>query len=829
MQSGARANLAEEEGTAVFVRILILLAVLASGSGEAPGPTEAGYLLPNGWRITPVGKQIPTQDLLLNIAPSPDGRVMVATHGGYNPHGLVVIDAESDRAVQRIPLPTAWFGLAWAPDGSRLYVSGGNNEDEAAPIYVFSFADGRLSEAPVATFTDHLPAEKVYWSGLAHHPSKPVVYAANRNANQVVAIDSASGKVTARVDTEVNPYDLVVSRDGTRLYCSNWASDSVSVIDTESFDIVRTIRVGDNPNDMVLTGDGRLFVCCSNDNTVVVIDTGRGRAVETIVTSLYPNAPEGSTPNALALSPDRNTLYVANADNYNVCVVDVEEAGEYTVLGFIPSGWYPAAVAASSDGRKLYIGNAKGVVSAATVEGPHSPLLPPDEAPDTAKTTVKGTVSVVDIPRRRGKLRALTRQAYANCPYSDELLARARPPVTGPSIVPPEVGVPSPIRHVIYIIKENRTYDQVLGDLPQGNGDPRLCIFGREITPNHHTIAEQYVLFDNLYCDAEVSWDGHQWSNAAYATDYVEKTWPALYADRGRPDPTYTPALLPSAGYIWDQCFRKGLTYRSYGEFAQRQDEDEEMTAMVGMGGLHGHVAPRYLGWGARDVENAAQFIREFDLYEQRFDSDDPEERLPSFIVMSLPEDHTRGTRPGEPTPRAAVASNDYALGMIIDRVSHSRYWPEMAVFVIEDDAQDGSDHVDARRTVGFVVSPYSRRGTVDSTFYTTSSMLRTIELLLGLQPMSQYDAAATPMYAALGTEPDMTPYDHLKPNVDLDEKNQETAWGAQQSLDMDLSSFDRTPMFALNEIVWKAMRGPESEMPLPVHRFNSASLRDSR
>jgi hypothetical protein len=600
----------------------------------------------------------------------------------------------------------------------------------------------------------------------------------------------------------------------------------VSVIDTETYTVLRTIEVGDNPNDLALAEDGRVFVCCANDNAVIVIDPEKGRPIETIVTSLHPQAPEGSTPNALAYDSANDVLYIANADNNNVCVVNVEEPGESTVLGFLPVGWYPSSVAVSADGETLYVGNGKGVGhSSANPRGPHSPVR---EGPGigTTKTLMRGAVSIIDVPQHRRKLRELTKQAYANCPYNDELLATARPE-TDQTVIPREVGKGSDkIKHVIYIIKENRTYDQVLGDLPRGNADPRITIFGREVTPNQHAFAETFVQLDNIYCDAEVSVDGHQWSNAAYATDFTEKYWPASYG--GKSNAPRSAAMLPGAGYIWDQCARKGLTYRSYGEFAHRVSEGSPMEPRdPRLSSLHGHIAPNYLNWGARDYENAAEFIREFDEYEKNYDDPDPEKRLPRFIVMGLPEDHTKGTRPGEPTPRAAVASNDYGLGMIVDRVSHSKYWPEIAIFVIQDDSQDGADHVDARRTTGYVVSPYIRRGTLDSTFYTTCSMLRTIELILGLQPMSQYDAAANAMFACFTDTPDLTPFTHIEPKIDIHELNQKTAWGAEESMKMDFSDYDRTPMFALNEIVWKSVKGPDSEMPTPVHRFSVASIRE--
>jgi hypothetical protein len=389
--------------------------------------------------------------------------------------------------------------------------------------------------------------------------------------------------------------------------------------------------------------------------------------------------------------------------------------------------------------------------------------------------------------------------------------------------VPPEVGAGSVIKHVLYIIKENRTYDQVLGDLAKGNGDPHLALFGRKVTPNQHALAEQFVLLDNLFCDGEVSVDGHSWSDGAYATDYNEKLWPPRYGGRSI-NANESNAAIPSSGYLWDLARKKGLTYRSYGESASRVSDGTTMDAAPGALGLYGHVAPHFGGRNARDTERAAEFLREFDAYEHDYDSTDPGKRLPNLTVMALPENHTNGTLPGSYSPIAMVASNDLAVGMIVERVTHSRYWPEMAIFIIEDDAQDGPDHVDSRRTAGFVVSPYIRRGTVDSTLYTTSSFLRTIELLLGLPPMSQYDAAAPPLYASLGVKADPTPFEALKAQVDLNEKNTPTAYGARRSMKMDFDEVDRAPMAELNEILWKSIRGANSPVPAPVHRFRFSS-----
>ena len=793
---------------------------------QKPQALPDGYALPNGWRITPVGKAIPTEDMILNVSAAPDGKAVVALHGGFNPHGLVVVNPATDEAIQRIPLKTAWLGLAWTPDGKGLYVSGGNaagaRKPTAAPIYKFGYAGGKLTAEAAGDLNETLPMDQIYWSGLAHHPKKPVLYAANKGTGPapgyVAVFDTGSMKLTRRIPVEISPYDVVITPDGATVYVSNWGSDSISVIDTASEKVVATIAVGDNPNDLELIADGRLFVSCASDNTVVVVDTKKGRATERITVSLHPRAPEGTTPNALIHDAAQKLLFVANADNNAIAVVNVDDPGESDVLGFLPSGWYPSALAIAN--KKLFIGNSKGLGGYANIRGPHSPLPDGPEGKGSVKSLQKGTIGIVPLAAAKAKLREWTRQVYANAPYNDELLARAKAPAaaSAPSVVPREVGAGSPIKHVIYIIKENRTYDQVLGDLPKGDGDPRLTIFGRTITPNQHRLAETFVQFDNLYCDGEVSVDGHSWSNSAIATDFNEKFWPPNYGQHSRA--TASIATVPAGGHLWDLAKRKGLTYRSYGEYASRVSDGTTMDASPGAVNLYGHVSPRFKLPGMRDTDNVKEFIREFDEYEANFASTDANKRLPNFIVMSLPENHTAGTAPGRHTPRAMVANNDYAVGMLVERVTHSKYWPETALFIIEDDAQDGSDHVDARRTTGFVVSPYTKRGVLDSTLYTTSSMLRTMELLLGLPPMTQYDAAANPMYAAFSDKSDLTPYKHVKPDYDLDEKNTVRAWGARQSEEMDFSDVDRAPMFALNEIIWKSVRGADSEMPLPVHRY---------
>jgi YVTN family beta-propeller protein len=794
---------------------------------ETPHAIPGGFDLPSGWRITPASTPIAqTGDWVLKLTAAPDGRAIIALNAGYQPHGLTVIDPKTHQVVQRITLRSAWLGMSWAPDGKTLFVSGGNASGDKAPparppIYAFGYADGKLSEQPIGRFDESVAPFLVWWSGVARHPTRPLLYAANRgiaaDPTYVAAFDAVSGKLITRIPVEISPYELVFSKDARRLFVSNWSSGSVSVIDTETNKVIDTLRVGANPNDMSLAPDGRLFVACSNDNTVYVIDTVHLAVVERLSTTLTPMAPEGSTPDALAIDPVRKLLFVANADNNDVAVIDIRNRDHSDVLGFIPVGWYPSALAIAEGGQALYIGVAKGEQAYPDRHGPESPLAKSWDGDESIKTLQTASVERLPLAALAARLPQMTRQAMDNSPYRDVLLQHARAPV-GASVIPNEVGAGSPIQHVIYIIKENRTYDQVLGDLPHANGDPQLTIFGRQVTPNHHALAEQFVTLDNFYADGEVSVDGHSWSDAAYATDFNEKWWPPTYGGWSGSLPA--PAYIPAAGHLWDLARRKGLTYRNYGEYATRASKGGPMQAQPGIDALWGHVSPDYLGFSARDTDNVAVFLKEFDGFEAAFDSSDPNKRLPNLVVMSMPEDHTRGTDPGAFTPVAMVASNDDALGQLVDRVSHSKYWATTAIFVLEDDAQDGPDHVDARRTVALLAGPYVKRGLVDHTFYTTSSFVRSIELLLGLPPMSQFDAAATPLYAAMGVVPDLTPYTALPPQVDLNAKNTVTAYGASASARMDFSDEDRAPMHLLNEIIWKSVRGAASPMPAPTHRF---------
>ncbi|HEX3657489.1 MAG TPA: alkaline phosphatase family protein [Pirellulales bacterium] len=820
------------------------------------GATPSGFLLPNGWTLSPAGEQLVLSDLPLNILPlttsgeaSPlGGRALVAT-SGYNAHELVLVDFAAHKVLDRQTVPQSWFGLAADAKSGRVWWSGGGS----GLIHVFRIEGDRLVagqpiEQPAPAVANDpktgkpLKMLRPFRTGLCYDPQGQLLLSCVLPAegkNQSLAWDTTpaanqqppstrgtlewlaadSGKGERRASAGMRPYDVVVARNGLA-YVSDWAGKCVHLFQPVDGRVLGKITVGEHPNQMALhPRDDRLFVACASSNCVSVIDTRRGVVEETIMTALFPLAPEGSTPDALAVAPDGLALYVANADNNCIAVVDISNRRRSQVQGFIPTGWYPTAVALGNS-KTLLVAVGKGN------ETRPNPITAVPEKSEKGKParktypyigkTLSGALSIVPLPDER-QLAAYTETVYRNCPYSDKLLSAA--PYPHKTAIPTQVGDPSPIKHVIYIIKENRTYDQVLGDMPRGNGDPSLVMFGQQVTPNHHKLASEFVQLDNLYCNGHVSADGHPWSTMAYNTDYIARNWALTYSKRvGIEDDDDGDLANAPGGYLWDACARAGLSYRSYGEFGGRVSQPDGNVRMEGkVPGLVGHMSPRYglpaaKGRSVRDSDRLAVFLEEFAEYEKNGD-------LPRFIVMSLGEDHTSGTTPGAFTPQACVASNDLALGRLVEAVSHSKYWPKMAIFVIEDDAQNGPDHVDAHRTVGLVISPYVRRKQLDSSQYSTVSMLRTIELILGLPPLSQFDAAARPMFAAFSDQPDLTPYKHEPARIDLEAKNSKLAYGAERSSRMDFAEYDKIDDFELNEILWRSIKGPDAPLPPAVRR----------
>ncbi|MES2460532.1 MAG: SMP-30/gluconolactonase/LRE family protein [Armatimonadota bacterium] len=792
-------------------------------------------LLFNGWGLTPAGKPVSLEgDMPLRMVVSPDKRFLATVTCGYQGVGLSLLDIASQKVTQFVPLKNAWNGLCWTKDGKRLLVSGGS----AGVLHVFDYADGKvtLKESLAVEPAPAPPAGKnrrqrrqaakaaaavglpTFISGIAVHPVTGKVYVCNEGAHEVWVLNAATLQREEVIPVGSHPHSCAVGGDGNYLYVSNWGGRTVSVVDLLTNERVRDIPVGVRPNDMALAPDGRLFVACSGDNTIHVVTTGKLETVEAeadpnrrppesareiIATSLYASSPEGSTPAGVAVSSDGKTLFVANADNNSVLVADITEPATTVVSGFIPVGWYPTAVAVSPDSNTLIVANGKGLRSLPS----NPPSLP---APRRLHNGVlfnhpgqllEGSVSFIARPTQTELVR-YTEQVRKNSPYTPETL-RQSPIARGSSVVPERVGAPCPIEHVLYIIKENRTYDQVYGDMtnaagkPIGNGEPKLVLYGEDITPNQHQLARDYVLLDNLYCNSEVSVDGHSWSDAAMATDWNQRSWTMSYSKHGTL-PGNAEMSTPTAGYLWDLCKRNGISFKCYGEGAKFVP-----------------TANRGTWSGGRDMNRVSGWISDLQAAEKTGN-------LPRFMIMSLGENHTKGKTPGEFTPEAAVASNDIGVGKIVAAASRSKFWPKMAIFIIEDDAQNGPDHVDAHRTAGLVISPYTRQGIVDSTQYTTASMIRTMELILGMPPLTQYDAGATPMFRSFGATPKAVPFALKTPKVDVLAKNAATGPGAEASARMNwekYDDFDEDGEDTLNRILWAAAKGPNVPYPAPIHR----------
>jgi YVTN family beta-propeller protein len=802
------------------------------GKPAFPGPTDKGFLLPNGWTITPVGKHVPLTDLPLNILPLPDGKHALVATSGFNKHELSLIDLTTRMVIDQQTVRQSWFGLALSAKADGVWWSGGGY----GRLHTFALQDGKLKrtspeEPKPAKGKKKAPAKDGFRSGLYLDAREGLLYSLNINHGTIRAVDVKTGKSGPPAPCGGRPYDVTLARNRAQLFVSDWAGRAVLALDPRTLRVVAKIPVGDHPNQLAThPKDDRLFVACASSNCVSVIDTTRGIVTETIYTALFPKAPEGSTPDALAVSPDGRTLYVANADNNCVAVIDIRERDRSQVVGFIPTGWYPTSVAVTPDGKSLLVGVGKGLQTRANPiprDKKAEPMGVGDKADPRAKlpfpyigTTLSGALSIIPIPdekRLSKKLAEYTAIVYRNCPYSDALLTGV--PDKRKTAIPTRVGDPSPIKYVIYIIRENRTYDQVFGNLKEGNGDPSLVMFGEQVTPNAHKLAREFVLLDNLYCNGQVSRDGHPWSTMAYHTDYIARDWHLTYSRRvGVDDDAEGNLSKGPSGYLWDACARNGLSYRSYGEYGKRVSQEDGSARMEArVPGLVGHICPsygvpRFKGHKVRDTDNVETFLKEYRAFEKAA-------TMPRFIVMSLGEDHTTGTTPGTFTPQACVASNDLALGRLVEAVSKSSLWPQTAIFVIEDDAQNGPDHVDAHRTVGLVISPYTKRRFVDSTQYSTVSMIRTMELILGLTPLSQYDAAARPMLNSFTNQADLTPYAHVPARIDLNAVNPKNAYGAARSAKMDFSDYDLVDDFELNEILWRSIKGADAPLPPAVRR----------
>ena len=766
--------------------------------------------LPNGWQLTPVGKMLPAGDLPLNIIISPSKKMAAITNNGQSDQSIQLVDIKKGIVTDTKIIGKSWLGLAYSGNSKFLYASGGNDNI----IIRYKIKKKKLVNIDTITLGKPWP-ERISVAGIALDEPKNRLYAVTKENNSLYVIDTQTRSVIAKHPLGGEGYTCLLSPDHKILYATCWGCDKVIIFDTSQQKITGSVNVGDNPNDMCITRNGQyLFIANANDNNVSVIDTRLNRVIETLNTALYPESPSGSTTNSVALSSDEKTLFIANADNNCLSVFDVSMPGRSKSKGFIPTAWYPTCVRIVKD--KILVTNGKGLSSLANPYGPN-PMSRDSEVVYQAggkeqKMKVQyigglftGTLGIIDLPDEN-QMGIFSKAVYNNTPYIKEKELVAEIPAGNP--VPAKVGDPSPIKYVFYIIKENRTYDQVLGDMSEGNGDPGLCLFGEKVTPNQHALAREFVLLDNFYVNGEVSADGHNWTMGAYATDYLEKNWPSSYGGRGGDYPGEGGREIANNrdGFLWDFCRRAGVTFRTYGEFV---GDDWKPTIPV----LEGHYCKKYTPW----IQTVMDTIR-FHEWKHDFDSLLAINEVPRFNTVRFINDHTLGLSLGRPSPIAQVADNDLAVGMFVDYLSHSPIWKESLVVIIEDDAQNGPDHVDAHRSTAYIAGGYVKQGFVDHTAYTTTGLLRTMELILGLPPMTQYDAAATPLWRCFNNSPDHPPFNVRPSMVRLDEKNlAENQW-QRLSETFNFTVEDRVNDNDFNEVIWRSVKGLDSPCP-PVVR----------
>ncbi|HWI58403.1 MAG TPA: beta-propeller fold lactonase family protein, partial [Bacillota bacterium] len=654
-----------------------------------PGKKADGsVLLPNQWSLRPAGQQVELADFPVNVAVHPEGKFAAVLHAGYSQHQILVVDLAAAKVVSRTNIRETFYGLEFARDGKQLFCSGAGDE----VIHGFDFQQGVLANH--RSFKLRAAEQRGVPAGLAAEGTGRYLFAANVWGHRLSRVElgrepqvtdiplgtnvAALGvaPVTPSTDFETAaaekraeaalyaskpgdtfPYACRLDERRQRLYVTLWAQAEVAVLDLKTAQVVDRWPTEEHPCEMALTRSGKfLFVANANRNTVTVIDTDSGQAIETIWAALYPQSPPGSTPNSLALAPDEQTLYVANACNNAVAVFDVSTPGKSRSLGFIPVGWYPTSVRVTPDGKRLLVANGKGVISKANPLGPKPGVEnDPKSTREYIAGLFHGTLSLIDLParsRREQQLARYTAQAYQCSPLRPDAGVWASRPANNP--IPLKAGEASPIKYCLYIIRENRTYDQVLGDLPQGKGEPKLCLFPEQVTPNAHQLAREFVLLDNFYVDSEVSADGHEWSMGAYATDFVEKMWPLGYGHNrsGKfpyPSEGSFPIAAPAGGYLWDRARQAGVSYRSYGEFVANGRPGQPARAKVKS--LEGHIDEEFQSFDLNysDLKRAERFISELKRFEAQGD-------MPRLQILRLPNDHTHGTTPGFPTPTAYLA-----------------------------------------------------------------------------------------------------------------------------------------------------------------------------
>jgi len=787
----------------LFVCILLQLNFIFGQTNS----TNNKIQLPNGWKLSPAGKSLPLGDLPLNMAISKSKKLMAVTNNGQGKQTLQLIDLVSDIIMDNITIAKSWLGIVFSADEKYLYASGGNDNW----ILQYAISDKKLKLIDSISLGNKWP-NKISPAGMCIDDSKQKLYVVTKDDNALYSINLKTNKVLQKTLLDAEAYTCILSPTKAELYISCWGGKKIIVFSTLSNQIIKEIAVGVHPNDICVTKNGSiLFVANAEDNSVSVVDLKNYKEVEVLSTTLYPNAPAGSSTNGVALSEDEKTLYIANADNNYLAVFDVSKKLESRSLGFIPVGWYPTAVKCIHD--KIYVTNGKGFSSFPNPLGPdpykrgaqmayQQGLIKSLKDEQYIGGLMKGSLSIISTPSKK-QLGLYSTAVYENTPYTKDKENRSMAE-TG-SVIPQKIGQPSPIKHVFYIVKENRTYDQILGDMPQGNGDTSLTLFGEKITPNQHALANQFVLLDNFYVDGEVSADGHNWSLGAYANDYLEKNWVTSYGGRGG---TYDAEgnreiANNKNGFIWDFAKKAGVSYRTYGEFADNSKPNLPI--------LKNHLCTQYTGWDlkVRDTTRFGQWKKDFDSLLAI-------NAVPGLNTIRFGNDHTEGMRLDRPSPYAHVADNDLAVGLFVEYLSKSPIWNESVVFIVEDDAQNGPDHVDAHRSPAYIAGGYVKTSFVDHTMYSTSSVLKTIELILGMQPMSQYDAAANTLWNCFDKMPTHKAFSSKPNSWDLNEKNTARNIMQQKSETFNFKKEDSINDHELNEVLWKGLKGEMAILPTP-------------
>jgi YVTN family beta-propeller protein len=807
---------------------------------------DGSILVPSNQLLRPAGFQVYLPGRPVDLALTQDGEFLLVK----NKDDLDLIRLSDRTVMQSLPYEksgASFTGICLSPDGSRVYVTDAENR-----ICIAEFDKNKVMKwmEPL-----RLPAPQIGDSpvpgGIVLNEKGNKIYVTLSRNNSLGVIDLSDNSVT-EIAVGIAPYTILCASP-VKAYVSNWGgrrpkagepsynssgsqvlvdpksgianNGSVSVVDLSHNAEIKNIEVGLHPCSMVLSPDGKtLYVACANSDIVSVINTVSDEVIDNISVHSKKDALYGSSPNDLAISPDGKYLYVASGTENAVCVVHTGTPAK--ILGFIPTGWYPGSVIMNRTGDILYVANVKGM-------GSRNQLT--DRKGHNSHDHL-GSVSIIPLPGEN-ELKKMTEtvdmnNSLAEADKESKIHSQGRSKKVAVPLLP---GQASFFKHVVYIIKENRTYDQVFGDITKGNGDTSLVVFGREVTPNHHLLAEKFVLLDNFYCSGVLSADGHQWTDEAYVTDYLEKSFGDF--TRSYPYDGDDALAYASSGFIWDNVLNHGLTFRDYGEFVNPLIDPPNATfaeiykdfkagtgririnAKANLEQLAPYLCPTFIGFPntVSDEYRAAEFIKELKEFEKN-------DNFPNFIIMSLPNDHTSGTKPGMPVPKAAVADNDLALGQIVEAISESKFWKETCILVTEDDPQDGLDHVDGHRTVGLVISPYTKRGEVISTYYSQINMVRTIENILGLSPMNQLDLSAEPMADCFTDEPDFKPYKALKNIIPLDKLNPplvslsgDQLYWAKKSIEQDLDDVDRIDEDVFNRIIWHSVKG--YDRPYPVLR----------